>query len=361
MLNFLLLMAIPTFIALVVLLIFKRKVTIGEFCLQIGIIAVFLAIALGIAYEGRTSDTEVWNGQIVEKKKNRVSCEHSYRCHCHTECTGTGSNRSCEEVCDTCYEHSFDVDWDVYASTGESVTIERIDRQGLEMPARWGSAFIGEPFSSEHHFTNYIKANPDSVLLGTKGDAEKFKFLIPPYPDGIYDYYRHNPVVNMGVPNIDMTVWNWLVNEANKNLGPQKQVNIIVILVPTEDRAYMLALKDAWFGGKKNDVDVVIGSKDGHAIAFADVMSWSTNKEMAVHLKNRIQDVGWLDKRDDIRAAIQQTVNAEFVRMHMRDMRWLMRSFQPSGTVMVWLFIVAVIVECALAYWCITNEIQEEA
>src|SRR5262249_53258019 len=156
-----------------------------------------------IAYWQRTADTEIWDGQVTNKSSERVSCSHSYDCNCYytTECSGTGNNRSCSEVrhCSTCYEHSYDVDWNVYASTGESLSIDRVDRQGLNMPARWGAAYIGEPYSSQHSFTNYILANPNSVLLGQKGDLQKFGKLIPQYPT-VYDYYRVQHAINMGVP-----------------------------------------------------------------------------------------------------------------------------------------------------------------
>ncbi len=365
MLNFLLLMLFPTMTAIIVLLVFKKKVTILEFFLQIGVVAVFLVIGMSITYWQGTTDTEIWNGQIVEKQaKVPVPCSHSYQCHCRivTTTSGSGKNRSTfsHEKCDTCYEHPNDYNWDLVASTGETVSISRIDRQGVDMPPRWAAAYIGEPFSSVHSFTNYILVNPDSVLLGTKGDIKLFGKLVPPYPDKIYDYYKHDPVINMGVPGVDTGEWNWLIREVNKRLGPSKQVNVIVILVPTSDRNYMYALKDKWLGGKKNDVDIVIGSKDGHNIDFADVMSWSTNKAMAVDLKNRIQDIGTLDKRDDIQKVIFTTVQSEFVRMHMKDMKWLIRSFQPSTTCMIWLFIFAMLIEGGLAWWTITNDITPD-
>lgn len=368
MFEFLMLMLIPTAIAIGVLLYFKGKVTFLEFFGQIAVVALFLGIAFGIAYESGTADTEVWNGQVTDKQEVTVSCSHSYECNCYytteTSCSGTGKNRSCStsqvKHCSTCYEHDHDYDWRISSSTHETTDIDRIDRQGVQMPPRYGAAFVSEPYSSQHSFTNYIKVNPESVLLGSKGDTKLFASLIPQYPDNIYDYYHHDPVINKGV-KVDTGTWNWLIREVNKQLGPSKQVNVILILVPTNDRSYMLALKDAWLGGKKNDVDVVIGSTDGHSIGFVDVMSWSTNKAMAVDLRNRIQDVGTLDKRDDIQQAILTTVKAEFVRMHMKDMKWLMRSFQPSGTVMIWLLILSILIEGGLAYWTVTNDIDENS
>jgi hypothetical protein len=359
MFNFLLLMIAPVFIALLTLLLFMKRILWWEVALQVGVVALVIGIALGIAYEAPTADVEVWNGQVTGKQRNEVSCRHSYQCNC--VCVSRDKYGSCtSEVCQTCYEHDYDVDWDVYASTKESVSIDTIDRQGLQMPPRWGAAFIGEPWESQHSYTNYIKANPDSVLLGTKGDMKKWGKLVPKYPAGIYNVYYNDPVINMGVPGVDVNTWNWLVREINKTLGPKKQVHIIVILVPTNDRNYTYALKDAWVGGKKNDVDVIIGSQDGSKIDFADVMSWSTNHALQVELRDDIQDIGDLNQRDKIVEAINTRVDADFVRMHMKSMQWIMRSYQPSGTTIFWLFIVGVVLSLGISIFEVYTDLGED-
>ena len=361
MLNFLILMVLPIVVAIGSILYFKEKVTLPEFGAQLGIPAVCMLLGLAIAYAQSTTDIEVWNGRITQKTSERVSCRHSYPCNCREVCSGTGKDRSCSTVCDTCYEHSFDIDWDVHASTGEVLTIDTVDRQGLTMPPRWGAAYIGEPFSSSHYYTNYILANPDSVLLGGKGDQEKFKALLPRYPSDISDYYRVQHVVNMGVPIPTETLsqWEWLLDEVNGDFGVQKQVNVTLLFVPTADPSYMLALKDHWIGGKKNDAVVVIGSLDGHRIAFADVLSWSPVAAFKVVLKDDILRIGSLDKRDDIVMAIKAAVGSKFERLHMKDYQYLVRSFQPSAGAMLFLFIFGIALSGGLAYFVITNDITD--
>jgi len=275
-----------------------------------------------VCYTSSVTDTEIWNGKIVSKSTYHVGCSHSYECMCYTTSDSKGNTT---RHCSTCYEHSYDVDWELKSNTKESILIDRVDRQGIEMPSRWGAAYIGEPYSSSHTFINYIRANPDSVMLGSQGDVAKYKQYIPVYPDKIYDYYRHDPVINM-IPNLDTSTWNWLIREDNKILGPSKQANIILILVPVSNRDYMAALKDVWLGGKKNDIDIVIGSKDGHDIDFVDVMSWTTNSTFKTHLKNDIENIGTLDQRDLINSAIFSNTQNRFVRMHMKDMKYLMNN-----------------------------------
>jgi hypothetical protein len=348
MINFLLLMIVPVLLSLGILFFFKGKETWKDALIQIGIVAVITAAGLGVAYYQGTTDTEVWNGQVTGKQRVEVSCRHSYQCNCYTT---TDSKGNTTEHCSTCYEHRYDVDWDVSASTGENVRIDGVSRQGLVMPPRWGAAFVGEPFSSQHHFTNYIKANPKSVLLGQKGDMQKFGTLVPTSYPQVYDYYKVSHVYNMGVPNVDLTTWNWLISNANRALGPSKQVNLIVVLVKTDDPAYAYAFRDAWLGGKKNDAIILIGSLDGRKIEWADVISWTPRKDFAINIRERImQDVDSLEKRDKIVGIIEEETALRFERLHMKQMEWLVRGYQPSGRAMLILFIIGLVASGLAAF-----------
>lgn len=358
MVNFLLLMLIPIIIALISVLSFKKKVTLQEFGLQLAVPAMCMFIGLCFAYFQSTTDTEIWNGRVTAKKSERVGCRHSYSCNCVTTCSGE-KNETCSTVCQTCYEHSYDMDWNIYASTGESVTISTIDRQGLQMPPRWGIAFIGEPYSSAHYYTNYILANPESVLLGGKGDVKKWASLLPGYPN-VYDYYRTVHFLNLSVPFQSDRDWKWLLDEINGDLGPSKQVQVLLLLIPTDDPSYMLALKDTWLGGKKNDAVIVIGSKDGHKIGFVDVLSWTPSAKYKVLLKDAIYATGSLDKRDQIATAIRLYTATYFQRMHMKDYQYLMKSFQPSQTAMLVLFFIGTLGSIGLAAFTITNDITDD-
>lgn len=359
MLDFLMLMVPIFLIALGCLFFFKGKIVLLEFGGLLAIPAALFGIGLAIASWQATADNEVWNGRIAGKARQEVSCRHSYECNCVNICSGSGKNESCTRVCQTCYEHSYDVDWNYSATTGETGSIDTIDRQGLKMPPRWGTIYPGEPFSSAHSYTNYILANPDSVLLGGRGDVEHFKDLLPPENVAVYDYYRHEPVVNMGVPNIDTTSWTWLLKEINGDLGPAKQVNVVLVFVKTDDPRYTLALKDKWIGGKKNDAIVVIGSLDGHKIAFADIVTWSPNSLYSITLKDDLTKIGTLDKRDDIVQAIRTETGSRFTRMHMKDYQYLMRSFQPSGTAIIILLVLGLLTEGGLAYFFIVNDLED--
>jgi len=114
---------------------FNSGITWAEMALNITLCT---ALAVGVWHIGKfseISDVEVWSGEVVNKKKIRMMCEHSYQCMCVTVSCGKDCST---EICQTCYDHSFDNDWRVFTSMGKwtQFNIDRIDRQGLKEPPR---------------------------------------------------------------------------------------------------------------------------------------------------------------------------------------------------------------------------------
>ena len=113
---FLALFIIPVIVALVTWKLTEGKVTPKELAVQLAVQAVIaIGGAIGLHY-ANMFDREVWNGVVSSKDSEHVSCSHSYQCNCHESCSGSGKDKSCHESCDTCYEHSYDVDWNVFTS-----------------------------------------------------------------------------------------------------------------------------------------------------------------------------------------------------------------------------------------------------
>jgi hypothetical protein len=353
MINFLLLLAVPALIAIVVLLFSKGRINLWEFAGMIAAPALLAWALVSMFTYKEMQAKEFWNGQVTNKFHERVSCSHSYECNCYytEECSGSGSNRSCSEErhCSTCYEHPYDVDWVLQSSTKESVDIARVDRQGVSMPPRWGHAFIGEPFTSEHMYDNYLLLHKDSVLFGGVGDTKKFGALIPPYPS-VYDYYHANHFMLLGGSMVDSNVWNWLVNEANKTLGPAKQIDLLFIMVKTDDPNYVQALKTTWLGGQKNDFIVVIGTLDGHKVEFADVISWTPRADLKVDVKNMIEQTS-LDNRDYIVSQTVSLITAKFQRLHMKDYKYLLSTVELSPGEMASSMIICILAEIGLVWF----------
>jgi len=318
-----LLLIVPIILCLMARAVDKRF-GIAAFLVAVGACVLLSLGGLAVEFWSATSDTEIWNGCIVAKTRDVVSCRHSYDCNCHTDKDG-------HSHCQTCYEHFYDVDWNLHFSTGKVVGIPTADRQGLLETPRWGAAYVGEPTAETREFTNYLLAATDSILL--HHDApEGFSGLVPPYPGEVYDYYRCNRFLLGGaVPVRGEKDWQWLLDRLNADLGAAKQVNVIVVLAFTDDPRYQYALEKEWVGGKKNDLIVLIGTTRYPKISWVRIVSWSTAEDLKVVLRDDIQAIGTLDRRDDIMGAVRKEVQGRFERRHMRDLKYLAASHQPGG------------------------------
>lgn len=328
-------------ITLVLLLIFSIAMAVGVKLINksvewkmIGIIgACFIGLSLIVYFGGRagkTMDIEVLNGEVVSKEQERVSCSHSYSCNCRsvTSCSGSGKDRSCSTStqCDTCYEHSHDYDWNVRSNVG-SVTIDRVDRQGVFPPPRWKAVMIGEPFAATHIHTNYVKAVPESLFHLTSNDT-KFASMIPAYPKNVYDYYRINRALTVGVNVPDLQEWSNDISNILRKLGPQKQANVITVFVKTDDPSYEYALKNAWLNAKKNDVVVVFGTTQYPKIDFVRVISWTDAEIFKVKLRDSLQDMGQIDRPAMIKI-INDLIISDFKRKQMADFKFLENEIDP--------------------------------
>jgi hypothetical protein len=332
--SLLFLLLVPLILGLVAMLTGKGKITVKEFLLQEAIIAVVIGVGYALALSNRSSDVEHWNGKIAKKWRDTGSCCHSYQCNCRETCTGSGNNRSCSTTCDTCYEHSHDKEWYASTTNGETAYSNTCGRPSSSDPTRWEAIVVGEPTSIEHSFTNYIKANPDSVLR-RQGLAEKWKAELPKYPE-VYDLYRADKViVTPNVPRSGMNLrgWNTRLAELNGDLGAAKQVDTIIVITAAADRSYLQALQEHWLGGKKNDVVVIIGAPHFPDIAWADVMSWSRSEEMKIEIRDAIQAMGQFDF-DKLIPILKSEISAKFVRRKFADFAYLKSTVEPTETMM---------------------------
>ena len=321
--------------------IFLDGVSLKEFgCIVLACLVVAGSSA-GIVSCANTHDVEVLNGVVTGKERNTVSCSHSYQCHCHQVCSGSGKNKSCSEQCDTCYEHSWDYDWDVYTTVG-TITIDRVDRQGVNEPHRFAITKMGEPVSTTHSYDNYVKAAP-GTLFRHQGLKEKYAGTVPEYPQSIYDYWHLDRLVTVGVNVDNPKAWNHELSRINADLGKPKQVNMIVVLVKNKPDDWYYALEETWIGGKKNDAILVISVDDQMKPQWASVMAWTSNELFKVKLRDDIMDEQVIN-RDTLMTALATNVSKYYVRKPMKDFEYLSSSIVPSTTEWVITLIIAVLI-----------------
>ena len=293
--------------------------------LLIGLLITTVTFFSGLGY--KTQDYEVWNGQITGKAREEVSCRHSYSCNCRTVCSGSGEHRSCSTVCDTCYEHSYDVDWLAHSTIG-GFDIQTIDRQGLREPPRWTAVQPGQPAARVSGYTNYIKAVPESVMhFSSDSLKQKFVGKIPQYPLSVYDYHYIDRVLPVGINLSNIRQWNMEISNMLRTLGHVKQVNVVLIPTNITDKDYVYAVRDAWLGGKKNDVIIIVSITEYPKINWVGVLSWSDRELFKVVLRDELQEAEFEVKQ--VTGIIERNITKLFERKRMRDFKYLENEIDP--------------------------------
>jgi hypothetical protein len=357
-------------ISIIVPLIFKMKfdkdITYFEWltCICVSIFISFVVYELG-SYNS-FQDTEVLNTEVFSKKIIRKNCEYpgwykspDWFCtnvntrsvvdHYETKyCTNSkGKSYSCGSSPVYRTEYSYDYPWEqkfyIY-SPFKTFKVSRVDRQGAITPPRYLIVNVGDPVSITHSYQNYLLQADQSILSPKNISISKDELSkIPDYPSTIYDMYKINRLITIGMHVDNEKHWNEAISNVAKTVGPIKQANPIVIIT-NEPPDIRYAIEKKWLGGKKNDVIVLIGVNKDKTIKWSDVITFMGNTGNEVftrELKNSINDLKVLDC-DKLMVIIKNTVLHKFDRKAMKSIEYLKDSFNPP----MWVSITSII--CSL-------------
>lgn len=312
------------------------------------VIGTLITVAAFLVSSGvQTHDTEIWNGKIINKEREHGEYQRPYSCNCRQVCSGSGQNRSCSTVCDTCYEDRYTVSWSCNTTVGE-YEIAKEDWGSrrvydLPNPKRWLEIEPGQPVAKAMSYTNYVQAVPQALFTPSPAAlTEKFKDLIPVYPDRPFDFYKINRFLSPGISVADSGKWNEDISEMLKDRGPSKQVNVVIVAVKTDDPNYEYALRTAWGNANKNDVVVVMGAPEWPKINWVRIITWSKSEIFKVELRDTIQLLNVAD-REQVIPAIAVQIDKNFVRRSMKEFKYLENEIDPPSWVLMVLVVLQLI------------------
>jgi hypothetical protein len=354
--TFYLILFVPAVVALFARLKFKASITWPETGVQILVISIVLGIVWMAGSWSQTADTEIWNGQVTKKTRDHGHYVRSYDCNCYQSCSGSGDSRSCHQVCQTCYEDHYTVDWFLSSTIGK-IRLKYRDSTSRRVyneadPANYTAAYVGEPCSGEFSYTNYIKAVPDSLFNMSAADFKNFIPLVPQYPT-VYGKYHVDHVITMGLSVPDIRDWNDYLAGKLRKLGPASQANIIIVLVNTADQTYRHALETAWLGGKKNDIIVIAGVTNYPKVDWVDTITLGQNSGnglMTVKIRDDIMALDTIENGQAVIDTIAANVANHFDRKPMADFEYLKDDIQPATWVVVTAFILAFLLSAILTW-----------
>jgi hypothetical protein len=334
--------------------IWKHDISLPEMGINIVVVALLTWGMFAIGQYSMTSDTEILNGQITLKNRDHGSYTRTYDCHCRTDSKG---NRKCQ----TCREKHYTVKWYLNSTVG-TISIDSADSTSRSVydrpnPRRYEIAFIGEPCSLEHGYTNYVQAVPESLFRTIK--SASYDKYVPKYPR-VFDFYRVNRVVNIssGLPANTIKDLQDGASGMLRTLGAQKQVNIIFVVTNIEDPALRYAFEGSWLGGKKNDVVIFLGVK-GTKIVWADTMTFALNKGnelFQVKMRDGLQDIGTVDPVKILNFT-QDTIRSDFKRVSMSEFKYLEDEISPPTWAIILMVLISILASVGLSIWFAREEV----
>jgi hypothetical protein len=198
------------------------------------------------------------------------------------------------------------------------------------------------------------------------GQMERFKNKLPPYPE-VYDYYRAQRFLGIGIKFPNPMGLNDRLSEINAKWGAPRKVDIVVIIVAETDEMYLEALKEAWIGGKINDIVVVVGVNpaDKTTITWAGVISWTKNEQVKIDLRNAVYDLRTLappaGASEDFRYRelldiIEYQVSSKFQHRRISDFEYLNASITPTDAFKLWLGIITFLLNLGMSIFFWLND-----
>ena len=303
------------------------------------LIGSLLTVAAFLISSGvQTSDTEIWNGKVLNKERVHGEYQRSYSCNCRQVCSGSGQNRSCSTKCDTCYEDRYTVTWNCNTTVGE-YEIAKEDWGNrrvydLPNPNRWIEIQPGQPVAKAMSYTNYVQAVPQALFTPSSAALVKFNDLIPAYPDRPFDFYKINRFLSPGISVPDAGKWNEDIGNMLADRGPSKQVNVVIVAAKTADPNYEFALRTAWDNANKNDVVVVMGTPEWPKIEWVRIITWSKSEIFKVELRDTIHSLTVAD-RERVIPVIAAQIDKNFVRRSMKEFKYLENEIDPPSWVLM--------------------------
>lgn len=328
---------IPLLVSAITFLVFKLTITWKEFLLQLGVSVLIGVSGYFTVTCSALQDTQHLNGRITNKINGTQGC-----CHCHDICTGRDSKGNCTSTVRIC-AHSIDYWWSLNTSVGR-IPIDNCSGSDRD-PEVWANARIGEPASVSSTYENYLKADPDSLIVHENINEQYFT-RVPDYPK-IYDYYKVDPVLSDGV--YIPAGWQNYIREFNAEFGASHQVDLVVLLTNVSDPEYAQAVESKWLYGPKNSITVVIGVKN-YIADWVRVVTISEVEELKVLLRDNIQ--GKSINNLEIPKIIGGLVATKFKRTPLEKFAYLEKSLRPSTTATIILIIITLAVSIGIGVYC---------
>ena len=128
-----------------------------------------------------------------------------------------------------------------------------------------------------------------------------------------------------------------------------------MIVTTGQPEDYYYGVKEAWIGGKKNDIVVMIDvAADGH-INWTNTLSWAKNDIVRVKLRDDIMAINKMD-RVAVLKVMHDDIEQYFVRKRMREFEYLNSAIILSDTEFWWMLVGALLLSIVISIFVDMND-----
>jgi len=362
-----------------------------ELAVQIpaSLLAVLAAFSFFYYTTTNMSDSEIWNGKVTLAEYLEAWTQEVE----HETCAAQDVNGNCTATQTVKQLIYHPPEWHIHTSNNEDVSTSKavyrnyvghFGGERKEILFHMGQVSVGDgnrfyvsypgpevkqiPSAQEHRFVNYLKASQSiNLRRGSTNAYEKFLLPYPQIYEGTFGPIEVNRVLAAGVDvpvewraEVDRTLDNALTS-----LGKAKQVNLLVYVVGTSDRAFFHALEEHWIFGKKNDVIVVLGVKSFPKLDWVEVMAWTDVEEFKITLRNRITEQGDIANATALAATIVDQVSLApqkggYKRKPMAELEYLVADITLPWWASMLIVLLSGILSWGISWALINNEVTSE-
>lgn len=371
---------IPVITALVLLLLFKRKTLWWEFSIPIGGSVLLILLAKVIIETSMLECKEYW-GSFISKAEYyeewdewiTQTCTRQYACGTDSK----GNTEYCTEIYDCSYRRYHSPYWQITTTTNETVGISQTEynrlakfygnqkfielnrdyyrMDGDKYSCNWMKDSIkAVPVSTVHYYENKVKVANQSVFHFQDVDTTAIKFYnLKEYP-AIYDNYKQNALI--GDYGTEAQIANKKLQYINGLLGHKKQVKVFVLVFQNQPMEAAFYQEGYWSGGNMNEFIVCIGIDNARKVQWCHPISWTTNEELKVRVRQFVTDQNKLNL-PAVADFMQGQIANGFNRRDFKEFDYL--TVEPPTWAIVLTYILTLLLNLGLSFWIITNEHEE--
>lgn len=365
---------VPLIATIVLFVFFKYKTAWWEFPLPMVATLFFIFLFKALVVNMQVSSTEYW-GSLITRVEYYEEWDEWISATCYTQCCCDAQGNNCQQMPYDCSYRAYHApQYIIYTTTNETVYTDRNNYEKIkhafnnsrfvELNRSYyqidGNAYVTEwpkdsisavPVTTEHTYENRVKAADHSVFhFGKVTEKDVAQYGLKSYPE-IFEQFKMNSII--GDTSNDCTIAEKKFQYMNGLLGPKKQVRVFVLVFKNKPIEAGIYQQWYWQGANMNEMVIAIGIDNSRNVKWCNPISWTTNEELKVMLKNYVMQQKELNLQA-IAEYSQQEIDKGFVRKNFKEFDYL--TVEPSNGAILACFIITIAICAGFGFWIITNE-----